>query len=559
MIRVEPHAELFDALSSQAPDAAAAAELETAAARFRRAGLRFKAGYVTERAAQRAVGSPRRIFDLVQTALADYALCWEPQAANTPEALAALKRSADLYRHWIWPRDDDRIQVRANELLLELAGRLVSASTDTPNRAGYLVRGFVIDAPLTGDWRLGIQPEAVDGSSASAAARTIVPSAFHCYLRLADYIGAQRVVEQCPELFDSPSLLGWKAVVRAHVWPDSAVDAFEEAADHFQSDSLEEAGGWPSYFRALSLLGAAREDPSRVVDHLQKASEILSTPNNGSLPREISQLAAVLRALSSVAAGGTPSVHAARQELLGEASPGAEDGEDTTLGALAGLVAASLEPFAVDPVQEMSSGRLVPAMEALRRLSHVLESDDSQQVHPAINLNAHDMPLLQIRTGLHTAVAEVLSQDRFERLLFTILQAWAPVHADVVHGPVRVGRNVVLLVRQHGRLVLRTYRATAREAGISDWSELRSELEELFKVPVEGLRLTFGSVRRYGTLVLNCRLTDDVRAEVAAWAGHQRRAFGPEADVMDLDDCVDWIVRDRLVNDLRAALAEAGS
>lgn len=504
------------------------------------------------------VGSPRRIYDLVQAALADYALCWVPQNAQGPAALAALSRSAALYRHWIWPRDDQRIRVRADQLLLELAGRLDAASNDALNRAGYLVRGLVVESSVPGDWSVGTRSEAMDWSAPSTSMRIAIPSAFDCHLRLADYVGAQRLVERCPELFDSASLLGWKAVVRAHVWPESAADAFEEAADHFHSDSPDGVSQWPSYFRALSKLAAARGDPARVVDHLVTASKTLPYTNSELLPSESSRLAALLRALSSAAAAGTSAASEARQELLDDAIARAENGEDPTREALTRLVAESLEAFGVDPSGEMSGRRLAPAMEALRRLPHVPEAEMPHRIGPAINLRVHDMPLRSISTGLHKALADVAGRERYERLLFRIVQAWAPMHADVVHGPIRSGRNVALLLRHDGALVLRLFRASAGGSPDADWSEVRSETEEIFRSPLTGLPPMSGPARRVGTLVLNRRLAEDVRSQLAAWAGRLRRSFGPEAEVMDLDDCVDWIVRDRLVNDLRAALAEPG-
>jgi hypothetical protein len=361
------------------------------------------------------------------------------------------------------------------------------------------------------------------GSSPSTLMTIDIPSAFECHLRLADYVGAQRLVERCPELFDSASLLGWKAVVRAHVWPESAAGAFEEAADHFHSDSPEGVSRWPSYFRALSMLAAARGDPERVGDQLLKASTAAS---------------------------------AARQELLDDANARAESGEDPMREELARLAAEALEAFAADPSAEKNAGRLAPAMEALRRLPHVPEAEMLHRVGPAINLKVHDMPLRPISTGLHKALADVAGKERYERLLFRIVQAWAPMHADVVHGPVRSGRNVALLLRHDGELVLRLFRASAGGSPDADWSEVRSEIEEIFRSPLTGLPPMSGPVRRVGTLVLNRTLAEDVRSQLAAWAGRLRRSFGPEAGVMDLDDCVDWIVRDRLVNDLRAALAE---
>ena len=406
--------------------------------------------------------------------------------------------------------------MRADELLLELAGRLVTASTGAPNRAGYLVRGLVVDTSFPGDWSVATRPAIVDGSVASGAVRITIPSAFDCHLRLADYVGAQRLVEQCPELFDSPSLLGWKAVVRGHVWPESATDAFDEAATHFHSESAEGGGRWSSYFRALSLLAAARADPTCMADHLRRAAEALP--------------------------------------LLDEAGALGENGEDPTREALARLVAEGLEAVAVHPPGEAGARRLASVMEALRRLPHVRET--SHPIGPAINLKVHTLPLPPISTGLHNALALVHDEDMYQRLLFRVVQAWALVHADVVQGPVRSGRNVALLLRQNGELVLRLFRAVAGGSRMATWGEVRSEVEEIFRSPLKGLAPMVGPVRRTGTLVMNSRLAEEDRSELAAWAGRLRRAFGPEAEVMDLDDYVQWIVRDRLVNDLRAALAE---
>ena len=39
----------------------------------------------------------------------------------------------------------------------------------------------------------------------------------------------------------------------------------------------------------------------------------------------------------------------------------------------------------------------------------------------------------------------------------------------------------------------------------------------------------------------------------------QRRDLGREFEFMDLDDIVQWIERDRLINEFRAALRELGT
>jgi hypothetical protein len=103
------------------------------------------------------------------------------------------------------------------------------------------------------------------------------------------------------------------------------------------------------------------------------------------------------------------------------------------------------------------------------------------------------------------------------------------------------------------------YQVKVGDLKTSVWRSARQELEEMFLVPLSELVVGSqpGIVRR-GILVCNGHPLSNVMPSMKGWFLAQRRDHGWELEFMHLDDIVRWIIRDRLVNEFRAALAEIG-
>jgi hypothetical protein len=128
-----------------------------------------------------------------------------------------------------------------------------------------------------------------------------------------------------------------------------------------------------------------------------------------------------------------------------------------------------------------------------------------------------------------------------------------------VYGPFERGHDIVAMLSLDGRYLLRLYQIKTGDISLSTWREARAAMEESMRSIMEDIPKSSGArVQKVGTLILDGHVHEDVQPEVETWLVNERRAYGHEVDVMFLDGLVDWIVAERLTNDLRAALRELG-
>jgi hypothetical protein len=146
-----------------------------------------------------------------------------------------------------------------------------------------------------------------------------------------------------------------------------------------------------------------------------------------------------------------------------------------------------------------------------------------------------------------------------QKVILRLLQASLPAYAQILHGPLEYGKDVVVLSEEGERPVLRMYQVKIGDMKTPVWRTARQELEEMFLVPLSEFVVgRWPEVVRRGILVCNGHALSNVVPSMEGWFLEQKRAHGREFEFMHLDDIVKWIVRDRLVNEFRAALAEIG-
>jgi hypothetical protein len=88
------------------------------------------------------------------------------------------------------------------------------------------------------------------------------------------------------------------------------------------------------------------------------------------------------------------------------------------------------------------------------------------------------------------------------------------------------------------------------------WREARAELEDMFLVPMSEFQLPVSPQRIEGYLVTNGHANPYVEPVMEGWFEEQRKDHRRDITFIHLDTLVDWIFKVRLVNELRAALAE---
>jgi hypothetical protein len=143
-------------------------------------------------------------------------------------------------------------------------------------------------------------------------------------------------------------------------------------------------------------------------------------------------------------------------------------------------------------------------------------------------------------------------------LLLRLHQATLPAYAQIRHGPIEYGKDLVVLTQERGEVVLRMYQAKIGDITRPTWRAAQPELEEIFQVDLSALQLPLEPTVREGVLVFNGHVNPHTEPVVEGWLEEQRRDHGRSYELMNLDALVNWIFSQNLLNELRAALREVG-
>jgi hypothetical protein len=159
---------------------------------------------------------------------------------------------------------------------------------------------------------------------------------------------------------------------------------------------------------------------------------------------------------------------------------------------------------------------------------------------------------------MHRSLAAITDESRFRIVLLRLLQSGLPLYAQVRHGPLEYGKDIVALLDIDGTPVLRQYQAKCGDITVPKWREGRNEMEEMFQVPLKSLQLPVEPQKIEGFLITNGHANPYVEPIISGWLQEQRQTHQRHVEFMHLDMLVDWINENRLVNELRSALREQG-
>jgi hypothetical protein len=219
--------------------------------------------------------------------------------------------------------------------------------------------------------------------------------------------------------------------------------------------------------------------------------------------------------------------------------------------------AAGFRGFASDPAGEVTRNRLGVALEALARIP-TIGPEVSDAVRPEIGKRAMDTILGPVRTWMHRSLAAITDESRFRMVLLRLLQSGLPLYAQVRHGPLEYGKDIVALLEIDGTPVLRQYQAKCGDITMPKWREGRNEMEAMFQVPLISFQLPVEPHTIEGFFITNGHANPYVEPLISGWLQEQRQTYKRHVEFVHLDMLVDWINENRLVNELRSALREQG-
>jgi len=159
---------------------------------------------------------------------------------------------------------------------------------------------------------------------------------------------------------------------------------------------------------------------------------------------------------------------------------------------------------------------------------------------------------------MHRSLASITSETTLQAVLLRLLQAGLPRYAQVRHGPVEYGKDLVALLDVDGEPILYFYQVKVGDIDKKKWRESSAELEEMFLVSLPSLQLPTSPQRTVGVLICNGHANPYVEPVMDAWFEEQRKTHGRALEFQHLDRLVEWISDHRLVNELKLAFAEHG-
>jgi len=404
-----------------------------------------------------------------------------------------------------------------------------------------------------------------------------LPSAFLIFRYLGDYQGAKSVVDLCPDAFTTPGLRGWKAAVRGLLGEGDVATSFREAADAFgedqppitHEDMLQRGGEWSSinislwtpYFRGRSFLASAVQEPDRVPEFVARAADAI--PNREDLGwnnPEVARFAFLVKALARLlASDGTIDISEAKAGFLREARFNGEQTGDDLAVRFVQLAADALTGWARDPRAEMVSGHLPKALEVLSRLP-LMGPAVANVVGPVLAGRANDLRLGPIRTWMHRTLEGIKDEKQLQRIILRLSEASVRTrYAQVLHGPLEYGKDVVVLLDHDGHRTLRMYQAKVGDFSHAGWRAVKPQLEEMFDVPVSRFLLPAGPEPfREGVLICNGHALPNAQVPMDSWFQVQKDERNRHYEFMHLDDIVRWIEDEHLVNEFRVVLTDLG-
>jgi hypothetical protein len=549
---------------------------------FSAAGHFFGAGYVLSNAVNETWGNPTLMLEAHEAAIACFQQTISGSATCSLEALAALHklRMGLLSNSRYFGADDANVSRTSRELTEELAQRLLVCFSDSPDADGFLVRGVEISTDLADEWLVSTPDYEVNPAVERSGARLTLnlPSAFWLFRSLGDYEGAKAIIDQRPSAFVSPGLLGWKAATMAFVDEASAVHWFDEAAEQFgrdtapagtqeeQSTALALRGGWWSaenemlwakYFRARARMAEASKEPTRVRELVATAAASLAGTDSGFVNTTVSRFRILIELLDKLLSEPTSlsKVEALKKYEFEQRAFGRSTFDEQAI-AFIERVTAAMDGYAADPNIEATRTNLPFAIEALRRIPFV-GGATTDALTPALSESVRAGSLEGVTTWVHRTLESITNEATLRSILLRLIQAAVPLYAQIRHGPIEFGKDLVALVDIEGRTVLRLYQVKCGDLSLPKWRESKDELDELLTVPVSTFQLPKPHDAIEGFLVVNGHVKPNAEPAMEAWFAETRKR-GYSVEFMHLDKLVRWIFTDGLESEFRAVLREVG-
>jgi hypothetical protein len=558
-------------------DHAAYQRMTSLADEYRSDGNLLCAGLAYERACHAAWGDPPRMQPAIASAMECYLQVSKDQDHCSDESLAALVKAIKVtWQSYLWRDREEELRRLTPVLSDDLAQRLVSCFAESDNAESYLVRGASLrigaDGAVTSEFTTYEVDMGAEQGSPPDGWTVFLPSAFRLFLEQADYTVARQIAEKHADAFTTPALRGWRAAVLGFTNPDDAVRCFRDASAEFAQDlaeTLPRPDGatfwsginsqlWAPYFAARASVAEIRSSPQRVTELISAAVASCPFRDIGWGHAGATAFAVLIASLNELLTTGDSSGVRRIQSEFASRFAGLDRTPDAELvERFITLAANSFEGFRTDPVGELASGRLRDALELLKKIP-LLDSGIAEAVTPALSKQAFTELLGGQRTWIYRTLESIKDERTLQKIILRLLQSALPTYAQILHGPLEYGKDIVAAFQSDDDVVLRMYQLKAGDITTSNWDDAKSELEKMFLVPLSDFQLPAQPTRTEGVLLCNGHCNPYVEPVVKGWFAEQQRVHGWVMSFKHLDHLVSGISANRLISELRSALHECG-
>jgi hypothetical protein len=440
-----------------------------AAEEWRAAHNHFGAGMAASQAMIASWGRPDLMSAAANDALGDFHQAMSSSVRGSPCWIASGRELIHLLGDSLWAFGAQRVIVDSeiHQLREELAQALFATYADDPHADNYLLRGIVIKTDLKGAWAIDFPAYDLDGGSSTygTVVTLDVISSFRLFVANSDWAGADQIIKKIANAFTSPNQRGWRAVVLANINPQNAVVYFEEAADRFAEDSCPTSEEilrsgrswssinqdlWASFYRARARVVEAIQNPTNIKKLLTSAAECLPVFRSEWHSQEVARFALLINSLAMALSDQlTVNLKQAHEGMHG---------------------------FLADPAREITNNRLAAALDALSRVP-VIGREIADAARPALGEVALRAALGPISTWMHRVFEGITDEGVLRKILLRLLQAGLPLYAQLRHGPIEYGKDLVALVQVDNEVVLRLYQTKCGDLDKRKWRESKDELE----------------------------------------------------------------------------------
>ena len=300
-------------------------------------------------------------------------------------------------------------------------------------------------------------------------------------------------------------------------------------------------------------------DSSRLNEHIRDAANIVQEAQ-GWHDANVSRYKILLQTLAQLV-GEDPGLEPeqAKQQFIREIGFTGGKTEDNITMKFLELASEAFEGFKTNPEFEIRSGRLSNALKALERIS-LIGPDISSAITPAIGNNMWELALGPVNTWIYRSLESIggrQGEDKLRKIILRLVQSYLPLYAQIIHGPIEYGRDIIVLLKSNDHLELHMFQVKCGNMTIPDWRTSRNQLEEMFQTSLPNSIIPDNlHPQRIGILAYNGHPNLQVAPLMDGWLEEQKRDHGREYKFMHLDDIVQCISRERLVNEFRKALSE---